>query len=167
MAIVIENENTFVKTLEEGLNLFLGSGFSTLAEDARGQALPLGNQLKLELVDHFGLAGSEELSLSQICTILESDRRDGLYAFLKSRFVVEHFDHRYACLDSLAVRAIFTTNIDNLVFRIYGESLKHYVNDIAISGPAFKDREAVDFLALHGNVIHENDELLFNPLDLA
>jgi hypothetical protein len=167
MSIMIENENTFVKALEEGINLFLGSGFSTLCKDAQDRPLPLGNQLKLELIERFGLQGSEELSLPQICTIVEADRRHGLYAYLKSRFSVKSFDYRYTCLDSITVRSVFTTNIDDLVFHIYSDSVKHYVNDIAISGPAFKDREAVDFLALHGSVLHENDELLFNPLDLA
>jgi len=167
MAIMIENENTFVKALAEGINLFLGAGFPVLSKDDKERALPLGNQLKLELIDHFNLTGSEDLNLSQICTVLESDRRDGLYAFLKNRFAVKTFDSRYGCLDSINTRSIFTTNIDDLIFRIYANSLKHYINDIAISGPAFKDRDAVDFLALHGCVIHNNDEFLFNPLDLA
>ena len=32
----IENENTFLAALNSGFNLFVGSGFSTLAADQRG-----------------------------------------------------------------------------------------------------------------------------------
>lgn len=37
-----ECQNLFNKAIEEGINLFLGAGFSVNAKDGNGNALPLG-----------------------------------------------------------------------------------------------------------------------------
>src|ERR1700730_18045186 len=108
----IENENTFKKALADGINLFVGSGFSILTEDVDGRSLPMGRQLLSELRDEFKIPDAEDLTLPQLCTILESERKDQLYAFLKKRFTVQKFDIRYEVLESLNIKTVFTTNID-------------------------------------------------------
>jgi hypothetical protein len=163
----VQNENTFRKACAEGMNLFLGSGFSLLAQDSQGRLLPTGGELFKELVAAFNSGAAEGLSLSQLCTIIESERKEELYAYLKSRFSVAKYDPAYSILDSLAIKTIFTTNIDNLVFRIFGESRRRYVNDLAVRGPAFTDRAAIDFVALHGSIVHSNEPLTFSATDLA
>jgi len=41
----IEHENTFKQALKSGINLFVGSGFSILANDPQGNAVPTGPEL--------------------------------------------------------------------------------------------------------------------------
>jgi hypothetical protein len=91
----IELENSFKKALEDGMNLFLGSGFSLLASDGKGRALPTGSGLLRELLLEFHLPAADGLNLSQVCTILESTRRHDLYEFLTKRFTVATFDPQY------------------------------------------------------------------------
>lgn len=165
--ITIENENTFKKACLEGINLFLGSGFSVLAKDSSGATLPLGKSLREELASNFALDNVEGLSLSQVCMILESDRRDQLYEFLKCRFSVASFDPLYHALQSLKLRTIFTTNVDDLLFKVFEESDDYYLNDMGIRGPAFADRAAVDFTALHGSILHPEEPLAFSSTDVA
>jgi len=57
--------------------------------------------------------------------------------------------------------------VDDLVFKIYANSRGFYVRDVMMQGPAFRDRSAVDYVALHGSVAHEGEPLSFSPLDLA
>ncbi len=165
--IEIQNENTFVKACSSGINLFLGAGFSCLARDKSHTLLPTGQALLTELVQEFSLGDAEGLSLAQVCTILESERKDQLYSFLTNRFAVGDFDARYKALECLKLKTVFTTNIDNLIFRIFEDSENCYVNDLAVRGPAFTDRSAVDFWALHGSILHTQEPLTFSSTDLA
>ncbi|MCI0659886.1 MAG: hypothetical protein L0220_02315 [Acidobacteria bacterium] len=127
----IENENLFRNALGGGINLFLGAGFSLLAKDSNGEALPLGSQLATELVREFGLTDADTLSLPQICTIIEHSKKDRLRSYLKSRLTVGSFDSSYRSLQRLNIKTIFTTNIDDLIFNIYDESVTHYLNDLS------------------------------------
>src|SRR5271165_4862912 len=163
----IQNENTFLKACAEGINLFAGAGFSLLAQDSKGRPLPTGAVLFGELVELFGLGPADGLTLPQLCTIIESERKEELYAYLRSRFLVAKLDARYQMLDSLALRTIFTTNIDNLFFKIFANSRRRHINDLSTRGPAFVDRSAVDFVALHGCVVHDGEKLTFSSTDLA
>src|SRR5271165_1571445 len=130
----VSNENTLRSALTDGFNLFLGAGFSVLARNARGQTMPVGNQLPLELGEVFGVAGADRLNLSQICTIIRSTRSLELDAFFGDRFRIENYDERYEHIEKLNIKSIFTTNIDNLVFRIFEESPTRFINDITIRG---------------------------------
>jgi hypothetical protein len=117
MTVKIQSENTFKKACSDGINLFLGSGFSLLAKNAAEKPLPLGAELLEELLCEFKLDSLRGLSLSQVCTILESEQKDRLYAFLRQRFSVVSFDSRFQQLEALNVKTVFTTNIDNLLSR--------------------------------------------------
>jgi hypothetical protein len=163
----IPNENTFRRALEQGVNLFLGAGFSVLADDRKGRPMPTGSDLKAELVAEFALRDVDGLDLSQIATILQSDQRAEFDQFVRRRFRVDRFDERYECLDRLNVKTIFTTNVDDLVHQIYAESSTHYASDLDIKGPVFNDRAAIDVVSLHGSVLDENRPLLFGSLDIA
>ena len=49
-----ENKNAFIDvTYKNGLNLFLGAGFSVLSENIDGSKLLLGKDLKDFLINHF------------------------------------------------------------------------------------------------------------------
>jgi hypothetical protein len=163
----IQNENTFKKACTEGINLFLGSGFSLLAKDVGGRALPTGAGLLSELTSEFKLDSLSSLTLAQVCTVLEAESKDALYAFLKRRFSVTTFDPRYKTLEDLSIKTIFTTNIDNLLFKVFAESTRNYLNDLSVKGPAFTDRSAIDFIALHGSIVHPGEALEFSSTNLA
>lgn len=162
-----DNKNTFEKVLTDSINLFLGAGFSVLANNKEGQPLPLGNQLKNEIIDFFQETNSSRLSLSQLATILEAKNKSEFRAFLRHRFSVESLDKRYFVLEQLACEKIFTTNVDNLVHKIYEKSTRHYIHDVIAHGPSFSDRAAIDYVPLHGSILNEEKPLVFNTLDIA
>lgn len=163
----VENENLFRNALGGGINLFLGAGFSLLAKDNNGVALPLGSQLATELVREFSLTDADALSLPQICTIIEHSKKERLRSYLESRLTVGSFDSSYRGLQRLNIKTIFTTNIDDLIFKIYADSVTHYLNDLDIRGASYNDRSAIDIVTLSGCVLDDNRPFSFNSLDLA
>lgn len=163
----IEHENTFKQALKSGINLFVGSGFSILANDPQGNALPAGPELAKELVNTFNISHGAELSLSQICTILNASRKQELNNYLKRRFSVREFDARYSSLDKLNVKTIFTTNIDDLLYKVYSQSIIHYLNDLDINDPVLRDRQAVNIVTLRGCILDNTRDLSFGSIDIA
>src|SRR5262249_16292588 len=65
------------------------------------------------------------------------------------------------------IKTVFTTNIDNLVFKIFATSKSRYLNDLGTRGPAFTDLAAINYVALHGSIIHEGEPLEFSSTNLA
>jgi tetratricopeptide (TPR) repeat protein len=163
----IENEHTFRAALGSGINLFLGAGFSVLAEDEQGRRLPVGTELVVELAEYFGVANSSRYDLPRLSTVISSTRREEFNSYLRRRFTTGRYDPRYQALDSISVNSIFTTNIDDLIHKIYGNSRRHYLNDLDLSGPSFRDRLAVDFVAFHGSVVNLTRPFRFSTLDIA
>lgn len=161
----IENEDLFKHCLKEGVNLFLGSGFSVYAE-GKGGLLPAGDGLKNELIEAFKREKGTSLNLAQICQVIASTQRDNLKKFLTERFTVTEFDARYKNIEKIKIKSIFTTNIDNLIFEIFSGSNQYYINDVIRRGPVISGSSAIDFIALHGNVIHEQD-FDFSPLEIS
>lgn len=162
-----DNKSTFEKALADNINLFLGAGFSILASNKEGRSLPLGNQLKEELIEYFEEESSDKLSLSQLATILQAKNKDEFRTFLRNRYSVESFGESYFVLEQLSVNKVFTTNVDNLVHRIYEKSTRHYIHDVIAHGPSFSDRAAIDYVPLHGSILNEENPLVFNTLDIA
>lgn len=165
--MLIELQESLRASLRDGINLFLGAGFSLLANDRSGAPLLTGAGLKYKLIAQFGLGDVEALMLSQIATIIESTKKDEFYDFLRKHYTVGEFDERYKVLDRFNIKSIFTTNIDDLAFRIYENSVNHYLNDRNLRGATFHDRSAIDYVALHGSIAHEGEHLEFGTTDLA
>ena len=163
--MLIENENTFLAGLNRGLNLFLGAGFSVHAKDREGRPIPTGNVLQRELVELFDVPPN--LSLPQIATLLNSTSRADFRTFLNGRFTVGDFDPEYKIIEQLPIKSIVTTNIDNLLYEIYNNGTKSYLNDLDLRGSTFFDRNAVDLVTLHGCVSHESRALTFDETELA
>ena len=161
----IENENNFQAALNNGFNLFVGSGFSILASDQKGLPLPLGSQLCDELIRSFDVP--DNLNLAQIATILNSSHRAEFQSFLKERFTVDNFDPKYKVIDGLPIKSIFTTNVDNLFHEVFKSSTTAYLNDLDLRGATFSDRNAIDLITLHGCVLDDSRELTFDATDLA
>ena len=164
----IENENTFQASLRNPINLVLGAGFSVLAEDKNGRKLPAGKELANELRANFSLEHLTNLDLPRLCTVIASAHEDELKAYLTDRFTVVRFDARYSCLEEqLNISAIFTTNIDNLLHKIFENSVAYYVNDLDLSGPVFGRRRALDLVMLHGSVVKPDKPFRFGATDVA
>jgi len=168
MAFRVENENLLESRLGgEGVNLFLGAGFSVLAQDCDGVPLPLGSQLASELIREFDMGHLKDLGLGELCTVISLTQREPLREYLRRRFRVESFDERYLSLDALPISNIFTTNIDDLPHCIYRKSKRHYLNDIDMHGPRWRDKRGVDYFALHGSVLSDRRPLRFGSLETA
>lgn len=163
----IENAASFEVALRDGVNLMLGSGFSVLARDVQGKSLPVGSELADELRERFGVDKAKSLSLPQIYTILSAKDREGVDDYLRTRFTVADMDSRYAALAEINVAMIFTTNIDDLPWKIYENSKTAYLNDVVIRGPQFRDKAAVDYAPLHGSVLDDARPFRFTSIEVA
>ncbi|EIU3552393.1 SIR2 family protein, partial [Pseudomonas aeruginosa] len=166
----IQNEALFKHHLLNGINLFTGSGFSVLAHGMLRdipKTMPVGDGLRKELLDYFDRDPNSNLSLSQLCLILSATKKDELIEFLKTRFTTINYNNEYDALERVNIKSIFTTNIDDLTYRIYENSNNYYLNDIAIRGPSINDRNAIDYIALHGCVRYEDGNFDFSPVELS
>jgi len=163
----IQNEHTFLNAVRSGINLFLGAGFSILAKNSSNKPLPLGSELVSEIMSEFRISFGGTLSLSQICTIVESTKKHELRSFLENRFRVNKFDERYKLLNRFKIKAIFTTNIDDLLFKVFADSAEHYLSDLDATGPAYHDKAAINLVHLHGCINNPNRPLRFGTAELA
>lgn len=163
----IEFEGSFNDAITSGCNLFLGAGFSVLARNTADLSLPVGGMLADELRTQFAIDPDRSLGLPQLCTLIGFDRSQDLDDYLRARFTVGSFDSRYAVLKRAKIDSIFTTNVDDLIQRIYAGSVDHYLNDIDSAGTAVGMKYAIDLVMLHGSVRNRNRQLRFGTLDLA
>ncbi|MBK9195537.1 MAG: SIR2 family protein [Flavobacteriales bacterium] len=65
------------------------------------------------------------------------------------------------------VRKIFTTNIDNLIPRIYASSQERYITDVTINGASVSDHNSVEYVPIHGCVDHSDPQYVFSAGDLS
>lgn len=159
-----DSQHVFENYLRSGINLFLGAGFSVLAKNQDGQDLPIGSQLAEELKSQFALDG--DYSLPQTSTILEKTRKDDFYNYIRARFKVGKFDERYLDIIRLNICAIYTTNIDDLIYKIFDHSKNKYLNDVSHNGRVSNDVSVVNYSALHGCVLSEDRKLIFDVSSL-
>lgn len=162
----IESKNTFERVLREGINVFTGAGFSVLASDQNGKTLPIGDGLRKEILKEF--PGSPPiLQLPQLCTLISKSRREDLYRYIRARYEVGDFSSKYQQLANVNIKNIFTTNIDNLVEKIFKGNPHKYVNNAMFNGVSFRDKIAIDYFYLHGSVSDPESHLIFGDLDIA
>ena len=163
----IENEGAFTAAFRDGVNLFVGAGFSILAKNQAGHAMPLGFQLADELRSEFDEDKNKDLDLPKLCTVIDASRRQALREYLTSRCKVETYDSRYSDLLSTNIKCIFSTNIDDLIHRVFEGSPDKYLNDLDFSGSSSNVPAAVDYVALHGSIRDTRRPLRFTPLEIA
>jgi len=161
----IDFKETLEKELNGGMNLFLGAGFSIYAEDKNKVALPVGSQLCDELIKEFSCPDIKDLS--KVCTIIDSYNSDGLKRYLLSRFNIVKYDKVYANILKINIPRIFTTNIDNLVNKIFEKSGVKYLNNILKNGACFNDINCIDYIPLHGSIEYPEDKFLFNMQEVS
>ena len=161
-----DHQHLFENEIKKGINLFLGAGFSILATNKRGLNLPVGNSLNDLVKEKFNMDKSS-LNLSQISTILANSKKQEFYSFLREVFTVSDFDKGYFNVDKLNPKNIYTTNIDDLIYKIYEGNEEKYINDVTYHGEIFEDL-AINFSALHGNVRYPDDrEMIFDVSSIS
>lgn len=159
-------EDLFSVAVQEGLSLFCGAGFSVEAEDRNGEKLPIGMQLLGALKKNFSRIESYS-SLPKACTTLKKSDKNSFYNFLEERFTVEKFDPDYSIITKIKIRNIYTTNIDDLFFKIYATNeAPYYLNDNSRSGDEISDSDAIGYFPLHGCVKNKGD-YVFGLTDIA
>ncbi|MEW7279197.1 SIR2 family protein [Aquimarina sp. 2201CG1-2-11] len=163
--MIIELQETLESSLKEGVNLFLGAGFSIYSKDKNSKKLPLGYELNEELIQEFSCPKLTDLT--KICTIIDSVNSDDLREYLLNRFQVTSFEGFYKELIKINCKRIFTTNIDNLVDCIYKSSQNKYINNVFINGSCYQDKNCIDFIPIHGNVDMPDSKFLFNKQEVS
>lgn len=148
--------------------MFCGAGFSVEAENRYNQKLPCGNGFLECLKKQFPSVASYT-DLTNACTYLEATEKDFFHNFLTDFFKVNHIDPLYKELLSLPINSIFTTNVDNLWFKILENSDDKFLNDIGKNGSIYKkdNIKAIDYYALHGCVENSDKPYLFSKIDLV
>lgn len=162
----IENKSTFERCLREGINIFTGAGFSLLANDREGRTLPVGDDLRNELLVEFPGTPST-LQLPQLCTLLSRSKKNELDKYIESRFDVRDYSEHYNNLEYVNIPNIFTTNVDNLLENVFRGNPNKYLNNASLNGASIGDKSAIDYIYLHGNVSDAESSLIFGDLDIA
>lgn len=164
--VQIEYQSTFDKCLLSGINLFVGAGFSVLAEDRFSRKLPVGGQLKDELLKEFNVSITS-LQLPSLCTLISNTKNKELNEYLCDRFYVNDFNPVYNNIGFIEIKNIFTTNVDNLFEKIFSLSSTKYINDVSLYGASIKEKRAIDCFHLHGSVLDRETKMRFGDLDIA
>lgn len=159
----IENVNTLIAAMQKGVNLFVGAGFSLDASDCDGNSLPTGQKLSDEL---HTILGPGPKDLDKYCTVKRRTDNDKLNEYLTKRFNVTSYKDYYNNINLLALNSVFTTNIDNLIPQILQKDPERYVNDQRANGERM-DKEAINFLPLHGCVDEPERGYTFTTAEIA
>lgn len=161
----IELKELFELALKDGINLFVGSGFSVYASDTNGKKLPIGSELCNELSQEFQTHDLHDLT--KVCTIIDSFNSEGLSGYLSERFSVQDYPSFYENITTINCPRIFTTNIDNLLSKVYENSSQKYLNNIFLNGFCYQDRNCIDYVPLHGSVEVPDSKFLFNMQEVS
>ena len=162
----IPKEHSLKRALQEGINLFLGAGFSLGANDSLKKPFPLGAELAVELNKEFNT--SIELPLAKLCTILKAKSSKKLNDYLTSRFKVFSTspDYKYESLYNINIKNIFTVNIDGLIMYLFSGNKNKYINDVtAGNGISIDGENSINYIALHGCVAAKR-QYTFTTFDL-
>lgn len=160
----IQNINSLIHAFETGVNLFLGAGFSTKAHDYCGRELPLATALLEELQLKFNKKIND---LPKLCTILNTSHKAELKEYLTNRYKVLSYEKWYENINLLNIKGIYTTNIDDLVPTIVAKSNStRYINDMSVNGESM-DTNRINYLPLHGSVLHPERPYIFDVASLA
>ncbi len=163
--IRFDSKNLFTKALSEGVTIFCGAGFSVLARDANGSFLPVGNALLEELRDNFTEIKNYK-NLAKACTkVIRSDKK-AFYDYLEKRFSIDNYDDLYLSLLKINIKSIYTTNIDDLWYKIYEESDTPFQLYNREKGADIDNKFRIDYFPLHG-CVRTHSDYIFGATEIA
>lgn len=158
-------EDLFCQALKKGITLFCGAGFSVLSYDKDNNALPVGSVLLDELKRKYAYISNYN-NLPRACTKISKNDKNSFYKFLEERFNVISYDGLYNAINKINIKSIFTTNIDDLFYKIFenSDTGKRLCN--RANGKDNRNDLTIDYYALHGSIM-EKGEYVFGVTDLA
>lgn len=155
---------------KNGISLFLGAGFSLGANDKKSKVFPTGEQLLRELKTKFSGKIDRQNKLDRAATILNNTFEANEFKdFLQERFSVGSFDERYKNLERLNIKNIYTTNIDDLPYKIWENcdsgNRRKYLYDVLQNGSTV-DKSAIKFYPVHGCVQRKDKIFKFSTREI-
>lgn len=165
---LFENEELFKSVVSKnGINLFLGAGFSTYAYNADDESLPLGSLICERLIERFEINPKIYTTLSKVCRKIKRTQTDAFNLYLREVYKVRNYDEEYTVLPKLPIKNIISTNIDDLIECVYANpSSTKDISDVHIYGDVQKNN-TVPFYKLHGSITYPfNENMSFTPEEL-
>lgn len=144
--------------------LLLGAGFTADSHSADGRKLPLGQQLKDELSEAFGLPSNH--SLARLTGAI--DDLPALDRFFQSRFRNCRPLSGLAPLTQYTWTRVYTFNIDDLLCRLYDSADAHQRIQTTTFNRLYhqsSDPQDLVVVHLHGSVLHPEDGYIFSHQD--
>jgi hypothetical protein len=143
--------------------LFLGAGFSRDALNKQGKPIPAGWDLGealwqwLEYDKEHGAYDSQASPLASLFDIAKRKKGDNaLTSFLRERLLVSGYPKWYRSVAYPYWHRIYTTNVDDLVERIYQDAGAAQLDIINGNGAAYKERDSslarLQYVKLNGSL---------------
>jgi hypothetical protein len=153
--------------------LFVGAGFSLDAINKTNQKLPTGRVFAEKLWTFLGMPGAYDGTTLQTMyelLINKGIKHPEIKELLESTFLVKSFPDYYNNFSLPFWHKIYTTNIDNLLEKIYYKSkqtfkiLKYPKDEYQ---EVDKSLETIQFVYLNGKLPCDPNELIFSPKQYA
>ena len=154
--------------------LFVGAGFAAEATNHKNEKLPIGKQLAEKIWNFIGMPGSYDgtpLQTMYEALLNAGIKQSEIKKFLEDIFLVKKFPDYYLNLILPYWYKIYTTNIDNLLEKIYSKSnqkfkiLKYPKDEFQ---EVDKSLETIQFIYLNGKLPCEPpNELIFSKKQYA
>ncbi len=152
------------------VTLFTGAGFSLDAKNQKNSEPPLGNALGGLLANLGGFPYEEEPLPQVYAAVQKRTGRSQLEEFLTINYSIESFDPWYQKIAGLVWNRIYTTNIDNLIEKVYGGQSQQRLKTIACPHnfmPQPKTPATLQYVKLHGCVNNLDRGIRFSLEDFS
>lgn len=163
--LIVKEPGLFETDIQGKVNLFTGSGFSTLAKNQNDLELPTGGKLQELLVEKFDRSDLRELDLQSLYTVIANGQKANIDRFLVKTYSVSDYSPKYGALRHLNISHLYTTNIDNLPEKIFaprdGEESPIF-HDVSVYGEPRDIDSSIQYVPLHGSVNHEKPKFIFS-----
>lgn len=150
--------------------LFLGAGFSIDAKNTLGESIPTGGALANKLAAEASMAyeGEPLPSVYEVARKRVGEKR--LLEFIRREFSVTEHSEWYNTLPTFVWHRIYSTNIDNLLDKIYDSRTQQRARKIVCpENPEERDQllGELQLVHLHGHVDAPHAPLTFSFEDFA
>jgi len=153
--------------------LFVGAGFAIEATNRHNEKLPTGKQLSEKIwsfIDMPGVYDETPLQTMYDALLNKGKKIDEIKKFLEDIFYVRNFPDYYNYITLPYWHKIYTTNIDNLLEKIYSSSSQKF-QILKYPRDEFQDvdksLETIQFVYLNGKTPCEPNELIFSKKQYA
>jgi hypothetical protein len=161
------------KRLEKGeVSLFLGAGFSRAAQNSLGSPTPLAKELSEILAEAAGLPYQGETLRVVADTAISALGTNESSKLIKRHFTIAKHPEGLSAMTDFVWRRIFTTNVDDLIEKVYQTSpfrqqnveLKTTDSHVDALDPTLQSLQVVH---LHGHVHRDSRLMVFTDADYA